>query len=403
MDKKRKQKNMLIGGLLAIVLVMAVGYAAFATNLNINGTANITSNWCIGFDSSKTSDYVATSGISGGATPTASMSYSGNTCETSYKTDASLNATFTQPGDKVVYTLTIANKSSLEAAIESINVDGSSVTSNQTKTKGNIKFTIEMPQSTTLSANAQTTMKVTAEFQNDTNISTSTTESQSITVSVNAAQSDGTNGMTVQNAFTGTIYRNNTTGAAIGSSIVAVSGTKWCDIETSSGDQYDCFDTESECNAYLSDNNYTETDTCQQKTVTSEGIGEYTTNASTLNKTYYLKHDVVDNIITASYVCFVTDTEHCMQGGDSSYYSANKTLLQGQESWFNNHSGSCSFGASDSHCSGGGFYYVGADSSGGVNAGVSESDGCGVGSGGNSSCSVSESGGGSGSGGGAME
>ena len=40
MDKKKK-KNLLIGGLIAIVLVMAVGYAAFATNLNITSSAQL--------------------------------------------------------------------------------------------------------------------------------------------------------------------------------------------------------------------------------------------------------------------------------------------------------------------------------------------------------------------------
>ena len=88
-------------------------------------------------------------------------------------------------------------------------------------------------------------------------------------------------------------------------------------------------------------------------------------------------------------VCFVTDTEHCMQGGDSSYYNANKTLLQGQETWFNNHSGSCSFGDSSSYCSGGGFRRVTANSRGYVYAGVSGSDGCEVFSDGRSHCYVS--------------
>ena len=44
---------------------------------------------------------------------------------------------------------------------------------------------------------------------------------------------------------------------------------------------------------------------------------------------YYLKHeiDASDNIIN-SYVCFKNiGTEYCLQGGDSSYYSTNKSLL----------------------------------------------------------------------------
>ena len=38
MDKKKK--NLLIGGLLAVVLLLAVGYAAFATTLNITGSSS---------------------------------------------------------------------------------------------------------------------------------------------------------------------------------------------------------------------------------------------------------------------------------------------------------------------------------------------------------------------------
>ena len=51
-----KHKNVLIGALLAVVFVMAVGYAAFATTLTINGEATITSNWHVGFDMEKDED-----------------------------------------------------------------------------------------------------------------------------------------------------------------------------------------------------------------------------------------------------------------------------------------------------------------------------------------------------------
>ena len=42
-----KHKNALIGALLAVVFVMAVGYAAFAQQLTINGSAEINSSWDI--------------------------------------------------------------------------------------------------------------------------------------------------------------------------------------------------------------------------------------------------------------------------------------------------------------------------------------------------------------------
>ena len=155
--------------------------------------------------------YTAQAGIQGGTTPTGSMSFSGDSCGGNLKTTASLNASFKQPGDKVEYTLTIGNKGTLAAAIESINVDGDSVTSDTTITKGNIKYIIEMPLSTSLAVNATTTMKVTAMFQNDTDVSSSANEQQTISIAINAVQDDGSGGFTpTPTSFTGTIYRNNT-------------------------------------------------------------------------------------------------------------------------------------------------------------------------------------------------
>ena len=386
---ERDKRNFIIVGLCAILVVMGVGYAAFSSLLTINGTANISNSWCVGFDNTKTSAFQITKGLSTGENPNGTMTYSGTACGSTLQPNSSLTASFHQPGDKIEYTLTIVNKSSVTAAIKSITINNDeNVTSNWTHTDGNITYTVEMPAKTTLESNETTTMKVIMKFQNETAIGSGYTgESHSINVRINTEQDDGNGGFTpTASKFTGTIYRWNTTYVKNGDSIVAESGTKWCDIETSSGNQYDCFDTETECNTFLTENNYTETDTCQQKTGTFGGVGEYTTNPSTLNKTYYLKHDVVDDIITASYVCFVTDTEHCLQGGNSSYYAANKTLLQSQESWFTGQSGSCSFGDDRSSCS---YSSLNAEaySDGNVQVIVSRDNGCYVRSNGESNCS----------------
>ena len=300
-----------------------------------------------------------------------------------------------QPGDKVEYTLTIGNKGTLAAAIESINVDGDSVTSDTTITKGNIKYIIEMPLSTSLAVNATTTMKVTAMFQNDTNISSSTNEEQTISIGVNAVQDDGNGGFTpTPTSFTGTIYRNNTNMLFNGLTYNGDATVWYPTTEGYSSAQeayadYYAFSSQAYCEDDAGTGN------CTSGTVTLSP-GDYETDASNLNKIYYLKHDVVDDIITASYVCFVTDEEHCMQGGDmnvsthlSPYYSTNQSLLQNQQTWFNNHSGSCSFGSGSSYCYGGGFSPVGADSSGNVFALVSDAGNCGVNNNGNSNCNVS--------------
>ena len=45
MRQDRKKRKIVIGMLCSVLLLMAVGYATFATNLNIKGTTNVASNW----------------------------------------------------------------------------------------------------------------------------------------------------------------------------------------------------------------------------------------------------------------------------------------------------------------------------------------------------------------------
>ena len=41
------QRNYIIIGLCAILIIMGVGYAAFSSQLKISGTSNISSNWSV--------------------------------------------------------------------------------------------------------------------------------------------------------------------------------------------------------------------------------------------------------------------------------------------------------------------------------------------------------------------
>ena len=394
LNSKRDKRNYIIIALCMILVVMGVGYAAFSSLLTINGTANISNSWCLGFDNSKTNAYEITKGVSTGEAPTGTMTYSGDVCSTNLVPHSNLTAVFHQPGDQIEYTLTIKNASTVTAAIKSIKVDNQNVTGNTTKTKGNITFTVNFPAKTTLTSNETTTMTIIAKFQNETDVTGSFagSESQTISVELNGEQDDGNGGIVpTPSTFSGTIYRNNTNEVAIGDSIVAGTKNVWCEVNenenyNSCTDENLGLDTEQEC---INDIDGWDGATCAQGTIAT-GAGEYTTDASTLNKNYYLKHDVVDDIITASYVCFVTDTEHCMQGG-ASYYAANKTLLQSQESWFTGQSGSCDFGDVASNCDSSALIAI-ANSSGSAYAGVSGSDYCGVDPNGNSTCYVSSSG-----------
>ena len=102
-----KHKNALIGALLAVVFVMAVGYAAFAQQLTINGTANITSNWDVHFDPSVKTITPVAGKLSDGTTssttnPTGSVS-------SLTETAATLSADLIQPGDTVTFTFNVKN------------------------------------------------------------------------------------------------------------------------------------------------------------------------------------------------------------------------------------------------------------------------------------------------------
>lgn len=184
-----KDKKFVIGALLAILIVMAVGYSAFSTVLTINGTASINSNWNVAFDTTKTSDVsgviTKTTGFTGGTAPDGSVSYGGN------GQTATVNATLRQPGDKVVFKLTIQNKGTLAANLGTPSVSGTNCSAaglTCTSSSGHIKFTVTNPTPTSLAASTGTsTITVTAEFPN-TAVSSSTTENASIKVTLNATQ-----------------------------------------------------------------------------------------------------------------------------------------------------------------------------------------------------------------------
>ena len=359
LNSKRDKRNYIIIALCMILVVMGVGYAAFSSLLTINGTANISNSWCLGFDNSKTNAYEITKGVSTGQAPTGTMTYSGDVCSTNLVPHSNLTAVFHQPGDQIEYTLTIKNASTVTAAIKSIKVDNQNITGNTTKTKGNITFTINFPEKTTLTSNETTTMTIIAKFQNETDVTGSFagSESQTISVELNAEQDDGNGGIVpTPSTFTGTIYRWNSTYLANkGSSSATNYPITIADL--------------------------------------SEGT-DYVRDASALNKAYYLKHDIVDDEIINSYACFVyNNAEHCMKGGDDGESFGANTQIVNDFQTFNNlpenaYGSGCNYSSSSSSCgwNGDDFRTIYAGSSGDVNIGGLSSAGCAVGGNGYSFC-----------------
>jgi len=103
-ERMKKKKNIIIGGLLAVVFLLSVGYAAFATSLNISGTAN-TSSWIIKITNIREKTHT------GGA----------DTVSTSF-TDlsASFSSTLTQPGDSITYEVTVQNQGNIDASLKKV-------------------------------------------------------------------------------------------------------------------------------------------------------------------------------------------------------------------------------------------------------------------------------------------
>ena len=180
-----KHKNVLIGALLAVVFVMAVGYAAFTQQLTINGSAEITSRWDIAFDQSKKTgagviDPVA--GFQGGTAPSGEIEYADGH-------NATLTANLVQPGDTVTFTLTIQNNGTINAELQEpvVTMTGDEDVSALVAKKGNIQFTVTRPTPTTINASQEATMTVKAEFISSAT-SVGETQSASVDITVDAIQ-----------------------------------------------------------------------------------------------------------------------------------------------------------------------------------------------------------------------
>ena len=108
---KRKRNNIIIGSLLAVVLLMAVGYAAFSSVLNIQGTGAISSSWNIRITN------VEVSNIVGDASDGVGTTYEDLT--------ATINSNLVSPGDSITYDVTVRNDGSLDAVLTNINLSES--------------------------------------------------------------------------------------------------------------------------------------------------------------------------------------------------------------------------------------------------------------------------------------
>ncbi len=121
----KNHKNAIIGGLLAIVFVMSVGYAAFATSLNINGSASISTTWDVHIKSIN-----ATSGASFNDATKTSIGQDG--------LSANFGVKLVSPGDTITYTIVVANAGSVDAKLDNIKFDVTQDENAEKDSNGNV-------------------------------------------------------------------------------------------------------------------------------------------------------------------------------------------------------------------------------------------------------------------------
>ena len=91
--------------LVGLVLIMAIGYAAFAQSLNINGDATINSKWDVHIE-----DISVNNESLGGKSIQATVGEDGLT--------ASFDAELTSPGSSVTYNVTVRNSGTIDAKLD---------------------------------------------------------------------------------------------------------------------------------------------------------------------------------------------------------------------------------------------------------------------------------------------
>ena len=170
----RNNKSILIGGLLAVVVIMAVGYAAFSSNLKISGTSNISTSWNISIADITTSNKVGSASVSG--TP----EHSGLT--------ASFNTNLVLPGDSITYNIKLENKGNLNAKLSKITLDKTDNPAIEFETSG-------IKEGDVLKQGTSSTLSVKVTYSNSVT-SQPTNLDASLTVTLDFVQSDGSSGST---------------------------------------------------------------------------------------------------------------------------------------------------------------------------------------------------------------
>ncbi len=140
-------KNLIIVALVIVILIMAVGYSAFATQLTLNGTAEITGEWDVKIINIEAQD----------------VSEGSNCGEPQFtNTSAIFSAELNKPGDSITYVVTIENAGTIDAKLDNITFSPDDENGSPA-----INYTTTEP-SKILNAGERTTFTVTVEYDLET-------------------------------------------------------------------------------------------------------------------------------------------------------------------------------------------------------------------------------------------
>ena len=170
----RTNRNYIIAGLCMILVIMGVGYAAFSSQLKISGTSNIASNFLV-----KITDIQST--VQSGQASDAQTPTHDDTTAT-FKTNLVL------PGDSMKYDITVENQGTMDAVLESIEVNDGNNPAITFQTSGiENGDELQVSQSDILTVIVSYDSSVTSQPENT---------NSTITVTLNYKQKDGTGGIT---------------------------------------------------------------------------------------------------------------------------------------------------------------------------------------------------------------
>lgn len=165
MNKEREMKTLVIAALVISVVAIGVGFAAFSTTLQINGTATVNTagkTWNVLFTGVEKTD-VSTKGIDA-TVPTIGNSTAGE--NTTNAAIGTITAAFTAPNQKLQYKITVSNSGSYDAKLTAASIPtldtitvtgtGAAAETDATNVKNHLKFSFTKADGSAVTAETDT-------------------------------------------------------------------------------------------------------------------------------------------------------------------------------------------------------------------------------------------------------